>query len=440
MTENIEWVIPPSTCDWLAKTPSERPVVALLRHSVRGYLPPGRAGDTVPITQTGVSLARELGATLGRRLRSLHVSPILRCRQTAEELRRGASLDLAIRDDRLLGDHGIFVLEPRLAGSLWREHGHEWVMERLVTDRAPQPGLAAPDEAARFLVQHMLSIAGSIPGVHVFVTHDSLVTATAARLLDVRLGPEDWPWYLEAAWFWEDDDGFQAAYREQTRTIRREWLVGLDEGDVIEFARREIAPIVGLDCPARFFLAGGAFKTLLTSRPARDLDLWAPIPEDRKLLERQLRVFGAEQLQPRPYTDAYRLADREIELPLKAEPPTLEARLGRFDIALSAVGVEFQPDGPCRAVIHPLAQESVRRREVLLLKPLVNEPHALTTLERARRYAGELGYALPAEEEDEIWKVFEAQLPEGQQRMLENFEQGSKGDWGVREDALCRCR
>lgn len=50
--------------------------------------------------------------------------------------------------------------------------------------------------------------------------------------------------------------------------------------DVIEFARREVARTVGLGSGARFFLAGGAFKSLLTGRPPRDLDLWAPSVED----------------------------------------------------------------------------------------------------------------------------------------------------------------
>lgn len=42
------------------------------------------------------------------------------------------------------------------------------------------PGMAAPEPAARFLVHYMLAAAKE-PGVHLFVTHDSLVTATAAR-------------------------------------------------------------------------------------------------------------------------------------------------------------------------------------------------------------------------------------------------------------------
>ena len=62
-------------------------------------------------------------------------------------------------------------------------------------------GVARPGEAASFLVCSMLAEAAGRAGVHVFVTHDSLVTATAARLLVRPLGLDDWPWYLEGALF-----------------------------------------------------------------------------------------------------------------------------------------------------------------------------------------------------------------------------------------------
>ncbi|MDE0458828.1 MAG: hypothetical protein OXI15_16155 [Chromatiales bacterium] len=43
-----DWRIPPSVTRWLAETPADAPVAVLLRHSVRGSLPPGDAGNAVP--------------------------------------------------------------------------------------------------------------------------------------------------------------------------------------------------------------------------------------------------------------------------------------------------------------------------------------------------------------------------------------------------------
>lgn len=436
MSAAIPWQIPASTTRWLNEAPTDRPVVVLLRHSVRPYLAPGDAGYALPLTADGVRLAEQLGARMGQNLRSLHASPLVRCIQTAEALRVGASANLPITPDRLLGDPGVYVVNDVAAGPIWKERGHEGVMAHLVRAHDALPGMAAPDAAARFLVQHMLAT-GIEPGYHVFVTHDSLVTATAARLLGIPFGTDAWPWYLEAAFFWRSGENVHSAYREHVH-YRRDALCSLDDLDVLEFARREVTAVVGPDVDARFFLAGGAFKTLLTGVPPRDLDLWAATPDDRAVLIAALLARGARPLEPRPYSDAFALFDRIVDVPHKAEPSTLEERLLRFDLGLSAVGVEHLPGARWRSVVHPLARRSVARREVLLLKPLVNWRHALATLGRLRRYAGELGFAVPAEEEAEIWGVFDDQPREMQLGMLERFDRAALPRPDIREEAACR--
>jgi hypothetical protein len=79
--------------------------------------------------------------------------------------------------------------------------------------------MAHPDEAANTLLEHMLVMSQEEPGIHLFVTHDSLLTATAARLLQQMLVPEDWPGYMEGAFFWNDVAGFQVRYRDYTATF-----------------------------------------------------------------------------------------------------------------------------------------------------------------------------------------------------------------------------
>lgn len=434
---DVQWQLPPSVLRHLARAPTDRAVVVLLRHSVRDHLPPGDAGYVLPITEVGRRLAIELGRLLRGRLRTLHASPLVRCVQTAEALAEGASADLATVPDRHLGDPGIFVIDGRRAKSNWDALGHEGVMQHLVAETDALPGMARPDEAARFLVQHMLAVAGDRPGVHVFVTHDSLVTATAARILGQPLGVADWPWYLEGAFFWRTAAGVHGAYRDNER-LRVDPLCGFVAGDVVELARREVAATVGLDTGARFFLAGGAFKSLLTGVKPRDLDLWAPSEHDRGLLIEALRARGARPASPRPFSDAFEIGERLVEIVHKVEPSTLSERLGRFDIALSAVGVEHRPTEQWSALIHPLAIESIRRREVLLLKPLVNWKHALTTLERLRRYGRELEFSVPPEEEAEVWRVFDAQDDETRSGMIERYRRTGLGGFEVLEEAARR--
>lgn len=440
MSATEAWCIPPSVLRWLAELPENLPVALLLRHSVRDPLPPGEAGNAVPITEVGTRLGRELGGLLGHRLRSLHSSPLLRCLQTAAALREGAGVDPPIVSDRLLGDPGVYVLDGHRAWTNWESQGHDGVMAHLVAEPDALPGMARPDPAARFLVNHMLAAAHATPGLHIFVTHDSLVTTTAARLLRRVLGKDAWPWYLEGAFFWHDQGSLHTAYKEHRQFDTREILCALTEEDVVEFARREVAQTVGLDSGARFFLAGGAFKTLLTGRPPRDLDLWAPSAADRSTLVAALLKRGARRLPERPFAAAFTIAERVVEIPHKIEPSTLGERLARFDLALSAVGAEHQPGDRWTAEIHPLAPSSVQRRQVLLLKPLANWQHALATLERMRRYAAELGFESPATEEAEVWRVFDSQPEEMRAEMIDRYARTAAGGYDVMEEASQRSR
>lgn len=433
-----DWQIPSSVIQHLELAPGDQPVVLLLRHSVRNALPPDDTAYALPITEEGKGLAVQLGQRLGKRLKTLHTSPLVRCVQTAEALRVGAGLDTPIVHDRLLGDPGVYVIDGRRAWVNWQTLGHEGVMEHLVSQSEALPGMARPDEAARFLVQHMLAVAGNLPGIHVFVTHDSLITATAARLLGQKYGVEDWPWFLEGAFFWRTKEGLRVAYRNHSTVHESERLCTLCENDVIDFARREIAATVGLDIQAKFFLAGGAFKTLLSGHPSRDLDLWAASEQDREAVLQALRERGARPTTARPFADAFEVAGRLVEIPHKVTPPTLAERLALFDIALSAIGVEFDSDGSVRASIHPLAIQSVQHEQILLLKPLVNWKYALATLERMRRYAKELGFSVPAQEEEEIWRVFQSQSLEMRAGMVERFHRTAEGGFGVLEELLCR--
>ena len=440
MNDTICYQIPSWIPPILKRVPRNRPVVFLLRHSVRDPLPLGdMVGYTLPINNIGRRLGRKFGTLIGDRLRTLHASPLKRCIQTAEVLRDGSGGNYRIVPDRLLGDPGIYVLDSTRAERIWTERDHEDVMARLVSGADPLPGLSRPDEAARFLVQHMFAVANDIPGIHVFITHDSLVTVTAARLLKQPLGKNDWPWYLEGAFFWREEDGLNTAYRD-FEAVRHDLdpLCPLEESDVIEFARREVAATIGFDTGARFFLAGGAFKTLLTGQPPKDLDLWAPSDQDRKALIETLDLKGSRHLPAPPFADAFQIRDRVIEVPHEIGPPTLDARLGRSDIAISAIGVEHRPNEQWTARIHPLAQLSLQRRAVLLLKPLVNWKYALTTLERMHRYAAELDFEIPFEEIDHVWRVYDAQPAEERERMIERYRRTGEGGYNIAEDAARR--
>ena len=57
-----------------------------------------------------------------------------------------------------------------------------------------------------------------------------------------------------------------------------------------------------------------------------------------------------------------------------------------------------------------------------------------------RRYAEELGYSIPFEEENEIWRVFEAQDPEMREGMIQRYHRTGTGLYRVAEEAALRSR
>ena len=147
-----------------------------------------------------------------------------RCTQTANALREGANGKLEIAVSRLLGDPGVYVLDGDLAWGNWERLGHEEVMRRLVSEDDPLPGMARPDEAARLLLSHMFASAGNSCGLHLFVTHDSVITATVSRLQGAPHSPSDWPVFLEGALFWQGEEGVYVRYREAVSLIRLKGL------------------------------------------------------------------------------------------------------------------------------------------------------------------------------------------------------------------------
>ena len=206
------FILPESTLTAVDYAPADGATLLLLRHSARGPLPAGESGYDVRLLPEGKALARTLGSRIGGLLATLHTSPVPRCVETAEALVEGAGVRLGIVEDTHLGHPGVYVADGEAAWETWQSLGHERVMAHLIAgDRLY--GLADPVSASRRLAEHMRATAGGSPGVHVFVTHDSLVTTAAAHLLRRRIGMEDWPRYLEALVLVDRGDGLTATYR-----------------------------------------------------------------------------------------------------------------------------------------------------------------------------------------------------------------------------------
>ncbi len=185
---------------------------------------------------------------------------------------------------------------------------------------------------------------------------------------------------------------------------------------LIAFAEARLSPLLGPSFPP-IFLAGGAFKTLLHGRPPRDLDLWAETPEARRQLLATLLERGASRLPAAPGAERFLAGDQLVEVSFQIE--AMEERLARFDLGLSCCAVVWR-DGRPGTLVHPLALASIRARQILLID-LAHESLALATLVRARRYAADLGYEVPAALEQQLWSTFLAQPPALRRELIDKL-------------------
>ncbi|HEX8704653.1 MAG TPA: histidine phosphatase family protein [Myxococcaceae bacterium] len=201
------------------RVPSGVPLTLLLRHAERPPLPTHEPGNDVALTEAGRAACRRLGQALGDQLRGLNTSPVLRCVETAEALRAGAGTGCEVVQDRMLGDPGVFVVDPKQAWTSWLGWGANGIARALMTGEKVPPGFAEPGQATRALAEHLSKHLPDTAGVHVFVTHDTLLGPFVARGLGRVLEAKTWPGFLHGALLWRDGARLVLAYREWTGVV-----------------------------------------------------------------------------------------------------------------------------------------------------------------------------------------------------------------------------
>ena len=170
----------------------------VIRHAERPAIQDGTVGNELALTSNGVHETMRLAKSLPRKILSIESSPILRCIQTAELIAEHHELPLtSIGRSNLLGDPGFIIDDADLAWTNWVEKGAETVNEHLLSGTSVWPGFRDLDEAVaqmRRSIEAMLT--ESEDGIHVWVTHDTIVATLASRLQKTPLTLKEWPDYL----------------------------------------------------------------------------------------------------------------------------------------------------------------------------------------------------------------------------------------------------
>lgn len=192
----------------------------VIRHAEREDIPAGTFGHEVNLTAGGTLAAEQLGVALSeRRALSVVSSPVPRCVQTAEAVLRGAGTSAEVPTDRHLGDPGAFIVDAETAGPLFLELSIPEIARRQLQDGTPLPGMRPTLEGVEILLELATSPLSGNGQLHVFVTHDIILSVFVASIFRSSLEETGWPDFLEGLFLWRFDRELHASWQGKEQTI-----------------------------------------------------------------------------------------------------------------------------------------------------------------------------------------------------------------------------
>ena len=209
-----------SILEQLAMVPREADASLVIRHAEREYIPAGTFGHDVNLTTEGTRLAEELGTTLSE-YRALTVvsSPVPRCVQTSEAMLRGAGSSAEVAKDRSLGGPGAFVVDAETAGPLFLELPISEIARLQLQDETPLPGMRPTKEGVEILLELATSPLGGNGRLHVFVSHDIILSVFVASIFRSSLEVTGWPGYLDGLLIWRSYGELHLSWRATEHTV-----------------------------------------------------------------------------------------------------------------------------------------------------------------------------------------------------------------------------
>lgn len=170
----------------------------LIRHAERPVIAPNEVGNEVLLTRQGELDATAFGNALPASVVSIKSSPIERCVQTARLMASGANYPIdEICFSHDLGDPGFIISDGGQAWKHWQTKGHQAVNEHLLSGQEHWSGFADLSASTQtFATRIKEELQRSRPGIHIWVTHDTVLATFASRVLPKRLTLKQWPNFL----------------------------------------------------------------------------------------------------------------------------------------------------------------------------------------------------------------------------------------------------
>lgn len=203
-----------SILERLKRIPDQADVALVLRHAERHAITPGSFGVDVSLTKVGTVLAERLGALLSERTPGrIACSPVLRCMQTADAILRGSRWSATLRYDRTLGDHGPFVVDPKIAGQLFFEVGVHELVRRQLVELEPLPGMRSTRDGVQLLLGRVADGLGNQERLDIHITHDAILAVLVAWLSARPVEEIEWPDYLDGLLLWRFEGNLFFSWR-----------------------------------------------------------------------------------------------------------------------------------------------------------------------------------------------------------------------------------
>lgn len=176
---------------------SNRRFGLLIRHAERDEIKDSEFGNDVLLTENGKRDAEKLGKSLSEyNVIRIYTSPVERCVQTAQFIKKGLQKNVEIVITNELGDPGFHVADADLAGKTYINHGFVKSYNDFSNGKLPE-GWATLDYLKSY-ANEFLQSKTEYGGVTVFVSHDSLIAnfalANNIKKYDTKT---DWVPYLD---------------------------------------------------------------------------------------------------------------------------------------------------------------------------------------------------------------------------------------------------
>lgn len=195
--------------------------ILIVRHAARPDILPNTLGNDVMLTDEGIEQSKLFASLISGQVLSIRTSPIGRCVQTAELIAQATHFKLDdIEQCHLLGDPGFIIKDGDLAWQHWLNKGHEAVNLHLLSGTELWDGFYdLNDSVASIFSDIKTLLSNSADGVHLWVTHDTILATLAARIGDSKLTIQDWPDFLGYLEIKLNDEQIHVSYSQKPNLV-----------------------------------------------------------------------------------------------------------------------------------------------------------------------------------------------------------------------------